>query len=160
MVKQRIKLTESQLHNIIRKCVNEAVNEISPELAHKAANAAMERSVQNGDKRQMQSQKFANYAAQGAVRRNGMMNGNGMDNNTMSVNPTYNQHYKTYTYGSNTGTGDSQTMANTRTDLQNLGQSDYGNQKKQQERNAYQQKIANLKRMYGQDWQEHLYDER
>lgn len=26
-MKQRIKLTESQLHNIIRRCVNEAVDE-------------------------------------------------------------------------------------------------------------------------------------
>lgn len=29
-MKQRIRLTESQLHNIIRKCVNEAVNELDP----------------------------------------------------------------------------------------------------------------------------------
>lgn len=29
MAKQRIRLTEGQLHNIIRKCVNEAVNEMA-----------------------------------------------------------------------------------------------------------------------------------
>ena len=31
-MRKRIRLTESQLHNIIRRCVNEAVNEMTPEL--------------------------------------------------------------------------------------------------------------------------------
>ena len=31
--KKRIRLTESQLHNVIKRCVNEALNELSPEVA-------------------------------------------------------------------------------------------------------------------------------
>ena len=42
-MKKRIRLTEGQLHKIVRRCINEAVNEISDKTVwnatHKAANA-------------------------------------------------------------------------------------------------------------------------
>lgn len=169
----RIRLTESQLHNVIRRCINEALDEISPEFAHKAANAAMEKSSQNGDKKSKQAEKFANYAAQGVLKRNQVASGNGMTSGTMSVTPYYEPYYKTYNYDRSTmsynDANEKERMDQTRNDLHNLGQSEYGNEKMRQDKEAYQQKlqqaererqqkIAELQRKYGPQWKYYYED--
>ncbi len=54
----RIRLTESQLHNVIRKCINEALDELD----WRTAQSAAEKAYANGDDKR--GRMFSNYANQ------------------------------------------------------------------------------------------------